>query len=91
MELVIETNLLINEDETIRDHQSRVVEVESWESYAEEIKRGDSVERRSFLGHMDGKSLIGKVLEVEFDDHHGSCITILKDGVKTKKLLYRVR
>ena len=90
MELVIETNLLIDEYGKIRDHHSRVVEAESWESYAEEIKRGDSVERCSFLGHMDGRSLIGKVLEVDFDDYHGSCITIHKDGSKTKNLFYRV-
>lgn len=90
MELVIETNLLLDDCDNVLDHQSRVVEVESWESYAEEIKRGDSVERCSFLGHMDGRSLIGKVLEVDFDDHHGSCITTHKNGRKTKKLFYRV-
>lgn len=30
---VIETNLSIDKDDTIRDHQSRIVEVEDWDTY----------------------------------------------------------
>ncbi len=35
---VIETNLSIDEDDTIRDHQSRVVEVEDWDTYCKAFK-----------------------------------------------------
>ena len=30
---VIETNLSIDKDNIIRDHQSRIVEVEDWDTY----------------------------------------------------------
>lgn len=35
---VIETNLSIHKDNIIRDHQSRIVEVEDWDTYAKHLK-----------------------------------------------------
>lgn len=35
---VIETNLSIDEDDAIRDHQSRVVEVEDWDTFCKAFK-----------------------------------------------------
>lgn len=35
---VIETNLSIDKDDAIRDHQSRIVEVEDWNTYCKAFK-----------------------------------------------------
>ena len=54
---VIETNLSLDENENILDHQSRVIEVESWDSFIEEIKNGETICRKSILGCLDGCSI----------------------------------
>lgn len=36
---VIETNLSIDKDDTIRDHQSRIVEVEDWDTYCKAFEK----------------------------------------------------
>lgn len=38
---VIETNLSIDKDDTIRDHQSRIVEVEDWDTYCKAFEKYD--------------------------------------------------
>ena len=38
---LIETNLAIDENKDIRDHQSRVVLADDWESYCEAYERYD--------------------------------------------------
>lgn len=46
---VNETNIVFNEIGDM-DHQSRVIEVESWESFVDEIKNAETVIRQSVLG-----------------------------------------
>ena len=36
---VIETNLSIDNDNIIRDHQSRIVEVEDWDTYCKAFEK----------------------------------------------------
>ena len=90
--LVIETNLLIH-DNDIKDHQSRVIEVESWESLQEEVTNNKSVDRKSFLGSLYGLTLPRgcKVMSYKFDDRHGECVVLrMNDEVLTKKLFYKI-
>jgi len=88
---VIETNLSLDYDDNIIDHQSRVVEVESWEDYINEIKEGISVFRKSILGCLDGYTIPTKQSRVEniiCDDFHLSC-DVYRGNTKTKKLAYK--
>lgn len=89
---VIETNLSLKQGCDVKDHQSRVIEVESWDTYLEEIKVGECVTRMSCLGDMYGCSIPKKcrVFNFVYDDTHASCEVILWDGTITKKLMYRI-
>lgn len=82
---VIETNLFIHANTgEIMDHQARVIEVESWESYVEEILTGDAIRRRALLGdYMEGYSypLNGIVEDFKSDKHHLSYTTTSGTGV----------
>lgn len=77
---IIETNLSLNPNDgtTILDHQARVIEVESWESYIEEILTGDAVYRKAAFGvNMEGHSFPndGKIEDYKSDEHHLSYTT----------------
>ena len=72
---VIETNLSIDNDNIIRDHQSRIVEVEDCKS---KTMRGYSI-----LSNCTMTDLI-------YDDIHLSCMVLHQSGIVTKKLAYRI-
>ena len=88
---VIETNLSIDNNDNIADHQSRVIEVESWEEIINEIKECKTVSRRSICGCLDGCTIPkkSKVVNLKYDDIHLSCDVYNYFGVKTKKLIYK--
>jgi len=88
---VIETNLSIDNNDNIADHQSRVIEVESWEKFINEIKEGKTVSRMSICGCLDGCTIPreSKVVNIKYDDIHLSCDVYNYFGVKTKKLIYK--
>jgi len=88
---VIETNLSMAGD-IIKDHQSRVIEVESWESFIEEIKNARFVMRTSIIGCLYGNSVprSSKIENFISDEKHLSCDIYNYSGVKTKKLAYLV-
>ena len=88
---VIETNLSIDNNDNIVDHQSRVIEVESWEKFINEIKECKSMYRNSILGCLDGCSIPRKseVKNLKYDDYHLSCDIYNYVGVKSKKLVYK--
>lgn len=90
---VIETNLSLKQGCDIMDHQSRVIEVDSWDEYLNEIKNGECVRRVSYLGFMDGVTIPKKCRVFNFvsDDTHASCEVVLWDGTITKKLMYMIR
>ena len=92
MEKVIETNLMLKQGCDIKDHQSRVIEVESWDEYLDEIKNGKCVTRMACIGNMYGCTIPKgcNVLDFVSDENHASCTVVLWNGTITKKLMYRV-
>jgi hypothetical protein len=94
MRKVIETNLSLNpnDESVIIDHQARVIEVESWESYMEEILTGDAVFRKALHGNlMEGYSfpLNGIIEDFVSDEHHLSYTTVSDRGTG-KSLAYLI-
>lgn len=89
---VIETNLSMDSTDSIADHQSRVIEIEDWNSYVNEISKGETVIRNSILGCLSGCTIPrqAKVKNLVYDDKHLSCDVYNYLGMKTKKLVYRV-
>jgi hypothetical protein len=89
---VIETNLSVNLINTIKDHQSRVIEVESWDNYVEEFKTGSTIVRNSVLGSLHGATIPreAKIENLTYDDFHLMCDVINYLGVKSIKLAYKV-
>lgn len=88
---VIETNLSMNGD-IVMDHQSRIIEVDSWDSYVDEFKHIKPVSRNSILGSLHGYSLPSqsKVENLIYDECHLSCDIYNRIDVKTKKLAYLI-
>jgi len=89
---VIETNLSLDYDDNIIDHQSRVIQVESWEDFINEIKESKTVIRNSILGCLSGCTIPkqSKVVNLKYDDKQLSCDIYNWIGRKTKKLAYKV-
>jgi len=90
---VIETNLSIDEENTIKDHQSRVIEVESWEQYVQEIKDCKVVIRNAFLGTLHGTTIPtdAKIYDLTYDENHLDCEVINRFGIASRKLAYRIK
>jgi len=89
---VIETNLSLEYDDNIIDHQLRVIQVENWKDYINEIKESKTVIRNSVLGCMYGYSIPreSEIKNLKYDDNHLSCDVYNWFGRKTKKLAYKV-
>ena len=89
---VIETNLSIDKDDTIRDHQSRIVEVEDWNTYCKAFEEynGEAVYFKSKT--MRGYSILSNctMTDLMYDDIHPSCMILYSSGCITKKLAYRI-
>lgn len=94
MAKIIETNLYFNNDNVLIDFQSRVIEVDSWDSYVDEMKKGESVNRNSYLGSMIGESFPrygSNIEDFKCDDYHLSFSFNNGLGWKMKKLAYLIR
>lgn len=91
MPKVIETNLYIEKDE-IKDFQSRIIEVDSWEDFINEVREGKTVIRNSILGNLHGSTIprAFKVINLEYDDFHLSCDVYNYLRQRTKKLVYLI-
>lgn len=89
---IIETNLSIDENNIIRDHQSRVIEVDSWDEYIQEIKNSKAIYRSSIIGSLHGNTIQNdsKVENLIYDDFHLSCDVINRYGIISKKLAYLI-
>ena len=91
---VIETNLSLYKDgmDTIKDFQSRIIEVNSWDEYVQEIKDSKVVVRSPILGSLRGTTIPHdtKVYDLTYDDFHLDCDVVNQFGIKSKKLAYRV-
>ena len=93
MNIIIETNVSMKDGIAI-DHQSRVVEANSWDDYVEYYKQNIEPDRehskfKSFTG-LSGDSLprYGDIIEFKYDDFHLSCYHINRQGMITLKLAY---
>lgn len=93
---VIETNLLIDENNEIRDHQSRIVEVDDWDTYCMAYKEYNG----GVVYFRPKSSLVGssippncRISNLQIDDFHLSCdITKYRDGKELytdRKLAYK--
>ena len=89
---VIETNLSIDKDNIIRDHQSRIVEVEDWDTYCKAFEEynGEAVYFKSKA--MRGYSILSNctMTDLIYYDIHLSCMVLHQSGIVTKKLAYRI-
>jgi len=88
---VIETNLSMYTKHTIKDFQSRVIEVDSWDEYIQEIKDAKMVIRNPVFGSLYGTTIPHdvKVENLTYDDFHLDC-DVIRSGMRTKKLAYKV-
>lgn len=93
-EKIIETNISTDSTGQICDHQSRLIIVDSWESYIQEIKEGKSVSRSAVFGGMHGVTLPERatVLNLKYDDYHLTCDVFLSHNpfYHDKKMAYRI-
>ena len=89
---VIETNLSIDKDDTIRDHQSRIIEVEDWDTYCKAFEEynGEAVYFKSKT--MRGNSILSNctMTDLIYDDSELSCLGVHPSCFMTKKLAYRI-
>ena len=89
---IIETNISMK-DGQVYDHQSRVVEADSWDEYIEMYEEydGSPVDRFKAISEMIGKSIPKdvEILNLKYDDKHLSCDFKNKDGWIEKKLAYK--
>lgn len=91
---VIETNITYNGyGKEIKDFQSRVIEVENWKGYVEEIEQCKSVTRQSYIGTMTGESFPKLCQEVELFESNSYQVRVdfyNGSGVRMTKLAYLI-
>ncbi len=89
---VIETNLSMK-DGKIYDHQSTVVEANTWEDYCKAFKEydGTAIDLFNSITSMVGNSIPKdvEILNLTYDDYHLTCDFKHKDSWLEKKLSYR--
>ncbi len=92
---IIETNISLDENNLMKDHQSRVIEASSWDEYVnyyeENIETNRAESNFKSLTRLIGSSLpkYGEIFELKYDDFHLSCY-VINGFHKTLKLAYRV-
>lgn len=69
---VIETNLVVDNDNRIYDHQSRIIEVEDWDTYCNAFEKYNGRAIRFKSKQMPGNSIQAnrKIKELLYDDYH---------------------
>lgn len=89
---IIETNLSMK-DGQVYDHQSRIIEAESWDEYIKMYEEYDgfATDRFKALSDMIGNSIPKdvEILNLKYDEKHLSCDLKHKDGWIEKKLAYK--
>lgn len=89
---VIETNLSMK-DGQIYDHQSRIIEAETWDEYIKMYEEYDgfAVDRFKAISEMIGNSIPKdvEILNLKYDERHLSCDLKHKNGWIEKKLAYK--
>ena len=89
---VIETNLRIDKDNTLRDHHSRIIEVEDWDTYCKEFEEYNCEAVYFKSKSMRGYSILSNctMTDLIYDDIHLSCMVLRSSDFITKKLAYRI-
>lgn len=79
---VIETKLTVDNDNRIYDHQSRIIEVEDWDTYCNAFEKYDGRAICFKSKQMPGNSIQAnrKIRELLYDDYHLS-YAVLNDDV----------
>lgn len=96
MNIIIETNVSMKDGIAI-DHQSRVVEANSWADYIKYYKQNLEPDRKhskfKSLTGLPGDSLprYGDIIDFKYDDFHLSYYHINCQGVITLNLAYLCR
>ena len=89
---IIETNISM-QDGQVYDHQSRVVEADSWDEYIEMYEEydGSPIDRFKAISEMIGNSIPKdvEILNLKYDEKHLTCDFKHKDGCIEKKLAYK--
>ena len=89
---IIETNISMK-DGQVYDHQSRVVEADSWDEYTEMYEEydGSPIDRFKAISEMIGNSIPKdvEILNLKYDEKHLTCDVKHKDGWIEKKLAYK--
>ena len=89
---IIETNISMK-DGQVYDHQSRVVEADSWDEYIEMYEEydGSPIDRFKAISEMIGNSIPKdvEILNLKYDEKHLTCDFKYKDGWIEKKLAYK--
>ena len=89
---IIETNISMK-DGQVYDHQSRVVEADSWDEYIEMYEEydGSPIDRFKSISGMIGNSIPKdvEILNLKYDEKHLTCDFKHKDGWIEKKLAYK--
>ena len=87
---VIETNVSLYPNGEMADFQSRVIEVESWESIVEEVRLQRVVIRNAWVGNLQGTTMpkMCKIKHIEYNEHKLQCLVELYSGRELLKLLY---
>ena len=89
---IIETNISMK-DGQVYDHQSRVVEADSWDEYIEMYEEydGSPIDRFKTISDMIGNSIPRdvEILNLKYDEKHLACDFKYKDGWIEKKLAYK--
>ena len=89
---IIETNISMK-DGQVYDHQSRVVEADSWDEYIEMYEEYDGlpIDRFKAISEMIGNSIPKdvEILNLKYDEKHLTCDFKHKDGWIEKKLAYK--
>lgn len=91
---IIETNIAIDENKDIRDHQSRVVLADDWESYCEAYEKYDG-SRVAFSSKNPGASIYedSNIEDLEHDKYHLYCRIVNEHFTDTRlayKLAYKI-
>ena len=89
---IIETNISMK-DGQVYDHQSRVVEADSWDEYNKMYEEydGSPIDRFKAISEMIGNSIPKdvEILNLKYDEKHLTCDFKHKDGWIEKKLAYK--
>ena len=88
--LVIETSILASIEGDIADHQSRIVEIDDWDSYVEQYVHNKPL---NYSGTMNGKSFkeSWEMVDLYYDETHLICEFIDDLGFNICKLAYLVQ